>query len=394
MKVAFLLRPWPVFGGGETVTIALANEFVKRNISTYVFYTKKNNKGGAIPFIDKRIKQILVPGVISDEDNYTFTHNEINKARDFLISSIEKNDINIVINQWWPVETTFNIPAKVIKCLHMCLFMTSNYDNLGGNCVDFIKKILGRKIYTYMHKLSRCRQVEKYLPYVDKYIFLAPCYKKEYLAFRSDSIYKNKLDYCYNPLPFDNHSTDKPNFRKSNDVLFVGRMYESHKHVSEIIDIWANIESDRKYDNWNLKLVGDGPQRLIYESKVSSLGLKRVTFYGFQQPRPFYENAKIFLMTSSFEGWGMTLVESQQFGVVPIAYNNFSSLQDIIKTGYNGVIVESGNQHKYISSLKYLMANDSYRSLLASNAYISCKKYAINGVVEKWKTIFSELMSE
>ena len=33
MKIAFLLRPWPIYGGGETVTITLSNEFVKRGIS-------------------------------------------------------------------------------------------------------------------------------------------------------------------------------------------------------------------------------------------------------------------------------------------------------------------------------------------------------------------------
>ena len=37
MKIAFLLRPWPIYGGGETVTITLSNEFVKRGISVIVF---------------------------------------------------------------------------------------------------------------------------------------------------------------------------------------------------------------------------------------------------------------------------------------------------------------------------------------------------------------------
>ena len=35
MNIAFLLRLWPVYGGGETVTISLANEMVKRGPVSY-----------------------------------------------------------------------------------------------------------------------------------------------------------------------------------------------------------------------------------------------------------------------------------------------------------------------------------------------------------------------
>lgn len=36
-------------------------------------------------------------------------------------------------------------------------------------------------------------------------------------------------------------------------------------------------------------------------------------------------------MTSAFEGFGMTLVEAQQYGVVPIVMDSYKSLHDIIK---------------------------------------------------------------
>lgn len=40
MNIAFLLRLWPVYGGGETVTISLANEMVKRGHSITIFISK------------------------------------------------------------------------------------------------------------------------------------------------------------------------------------------------------------------------------------------------------------------------------------------------------------------------------------------------------------------
>lgn len=69
MKIAFLLRPWPIYGGGETVTITLSNEFVKRGISVIVFYTK-DSKLQNMPLIDNRIKSVLVPNIKSDEHQF------------------------------------------------------------------------------------------------------------------------------------------------------------------------------------------------------------------------------------------------------------------------------------------------------------------------------------
>ena len=42
MNILFLQRLWPVYGGGETVTITLANEMVLRGWNVGVLYFKQN----------------------------------------------------------------------------------------------------------------------------------------------------------------------------------------------------------------------------------------------------------------------------------------------------------------------------------------------------------------
>ena len=68
-------------------------------------------------------------------------------------------------------------------------------------------------------------------------------------------------------------------------------------------------------------------------------GLKRVRFEGRQNPKRYYEEASIFMLTSSFEGWGLTLTEAQQFGCVPLAFYSYASLPDIITDGKNGFMI-------------------------------------------------------
>ena len=60
MRIVFLLRPWPVHGGGETVTIALANEMVKRGHEIFILYTRLETEK-ELPYIAPMINAILVP---------------------------------------------------------------------------------------------------------------------------------------------------------------------------------------------------------------------------------------------------------------------------------------------------------------------------------------------
>lgn len=51
MNIVFLLRLWPIYGGGETVTICLANEMAKRGHAVTVFYFK-DSETNELPYID------------------------------------------------------------------------------------------------------------------------------------------------------------------------------------------------------------------------------------------------------------------------------------------------------------------------------------------------------
>lgn len=85
--------------------------------------------------------------------------------------------------------------------------------------------------------------------------------------------------------------------------------------------------------------MGDGPERIKLEKLSAQLKLKNIQFEGFQDLKAYYERAKIFLMMSKYEGWGLTLCESMSQGVVPIVLNSFSAAEGIIKDGSNGFLV-------------------------------------------------------
>ena len=114
MNITFLLRLWPVYGGGETVTICLANEMIKRGWNVSVLYFKNNTRAD-LPFIDPAIKAVQIPDIRCDE--FTTRFPDADKVIGYLKEYIQENDIHYLVNQWWPVEYIRGIRGRYKTCL-------------------------------------------------------------------------------------------------------------------------------------------------------------------------------------------------------------------------------------------------------------------------------------
>lgn len=49
------------------------------------------------------------------------------------------------------------------------------------------------------------------------------------------------------------------------------------------------------------------------------------------------------MMTSIWEGLPMTLIEAMHYGCVPIAFDSFAALYDLIDNGNNGFIIPNND---------------------------------------------------
>ena len=165
---------------------------------------------------------------------------------------------------------------------------------------------------------------------------------------------------------------------------------KKEKRVSYMLYIWKGIESDKRFDDWRFDIIGDGPSYDDYKNLAINLGLKRVFFHGYQDPTSFYKKSKVSLMTSIAEGWGMTIVESQYYGVVPVVMNTFSSVFDIIDNGVNGIIVPKSKK-KFLIALKNIMTNDERRENMAKAAMKSSMRFNVENIVDMWEKLIDNI---
>ena len=126
-----------------------------------------------------------------------------------------------------------------------------------------------------------------------------------------------------------------------------------------------------------------------YKDYVQKHRIKNVTFEGKQNPLSYYQHASIFMMTSAFEGWPMTLMEAMQNGCVPIVFDSFKAVYDIVDSNKNGIIVSNNDVDTYVKELVRLMDDDNYRKQLAQNALADCKRFNKEHVVNQWIELFN-----
>lgn len=179
---------------------------------------------------------------------------------------------------------------------------------------------------------------------------------------------------------------------KKKDVLWVGRFDDKHKRLSETLRIWKMVEQDGRFADWTLRIVGYGPDENYYHKLVARLGLKHVVFEGKTESRPFYRKASIFMMTSAFEGFGLVLTEAQQMAAVPMAFNTFASLSDIIEDGKNGFAIADGDRKAYAEKLMLLMSDNAKRRSMADYAIASSQSsFSIEKITSCWNQLFETL---
>ncbi len=193
-----------------------------------------------------------------------------------------------------------------------------------------------------------------------------------------------------NPLSWENVENDDILKQKKKQVLIVSRLYNPEKRLDRALKIWQMLEN-RGFTDWQLTIVGAGVHEEYLKTLACKLCLKHVEFTGRQDPVPYYRESSIFMMTSAVEGWGLTLTESMQTGVVPIAFDSYPALHDIITDRYDGCIIPDDDLRAYADCVEELMRNRTERERIAHNGLKSCRRFEINNIVEQWVKLIESL---
>lgn len=248
---------------------------------------------------------------------------------------------------------------------------------------QIIVRLVGNKLLEY-HLIKKYRSMYQFS---DKIVLLSRALIPVFANCANLPV-DDKFVAINNALSFSDNINIDLIYRKQKEALIVARLDEVSKRLSVALKIWKKIESNPLLTEWRLTIVGDGEDKIYYQRLAKRLQLKRVFFEGVQAPKTYYERASVFFMTSAIEGFPMTLTEAQQMGVVPVAFDSFGAVHDVIENKYNGMIVPNNDIDNYIEQLTWLMLNDKERQTMAHNAVESSKRFHPSEIIKQWVALF------
>lgn len=368
----------PQSGGVERVTHTLAKYFESCSCKVYFLCAASDMK-----IQDSR--QLYLPDLTG-----FFTSINIKYFDDF----VRNKSIDVVINQGGTnpdvskLACSVNVEGvKIISVVHNSLlgsvknFSASNNSKLIKYRIGWLRSILNVKLFKQtiliLYKLKYSSHYKALCLNSNKVFLLSNSYKSE-LSYLANGIDMENVIGLPNPLSFNNINISK----KKNEILYVGRINSSQKRVDLLLNIWSIVQS--KIRDWHLNIVGTGEELESMKNLATDLNLKNITFHGFCDPRPFYETASIFAMTSSYEGLPMTLLESMQYGVVPMAFDSFLTAGEIIDDKKNGFLIRPFDVNQYASILINLMSSDKYLECHSLEAKKTADKFSLDVIGSQW----------
>ena len=164
-------------------------------------------------------------------------------------------------------------------------------------------------------------------------------------------------------------------------LLYAGRI-SPHKNVVRMIEAFSalktELERDLAYPDLKLIIIGDdlsgNPdlRRTVVRSGVQH----DVRFLGFvpiEVLRIFYDEAKIFVFPSLYEGFGLPPLEAMVHGT-PVVTSNVSSLPEVV--GNAAVLVNPENVFEIMRALHRVLMDKPLRDRMKERGYQQAAKFS------------------
>lgn len=375
-KITFLLLHLN-YGGLEKQTITLINELSrtgKYDIKILSVYDLLDGK--SFYNIDSKVKVEFL-------SNFGPHHKEFFDAlRNFKILKFFK-EAYIMIK--CGIYKTIKL-KKYIKYLDTDIIVSSR--------IEFSKQIKRRDTLNISQEHSciatkkYIKKVKKYFKNIDDIVVMTKKAKTNYEEWLKDSNSNARVHNISNMI--EKIDTKVANFN-NNTIISVGRL-EPVKDFSTLLDIFSKVHE--KNSKLRLKIVGEGSQRELLESKIERLNLKEyVTITGrisSDEVKDELASASVFILTSICESFSLVLCEAMECGLPCLSFNIDVGPKEIIKDGYNGILVKERNIDEMADNIIKLLNDEEKWTMISKNSLEEVKKYYSENVAKEWINILEK----
>ena len=273
-------------GGIEKASINLLNriDYSKFNVTLVL----EEKKGTFLPKLNKNVRVLEVK--VSNNKN-VILRKLINAYRKlvFKVLNYHTYDFSCCYTTY---SYSCNKLAKIASS-NNSIYVHSDYKHLYKDVNEYRQFFDSRKVNEYKYIIFVSNEAKE--GFIEEYKEL----EEKCLVF-NNFVDTEEIIELSNGVPDKEKDKDKTLF------VFVGRLDDSSKKVKRAINLVKNIK------DVELWIIGDGPDREMYEKYTKELKLeKRVSFLGKKiNPYPYMKQADYIILTSDYEGFPVTYLEA------------------------------------------------------------------------------------
>ncbi len=355
INIGFLIHNIANHGGTERVTVQIANGLSKSGYKAYIFSCREGRDCNYD--VSNEVEQISLEG-----EKYI---NPLTRKLK-MISELKCQTAFMNIDVMIAVDVMLYPYVYILQKKGLCKGIAWEHFNYYG------KETFGK----YIRKLAAKK--------ADTLIVLSKHDKKNY----EENCRKiNKIEQIYNPV------TNCPNFmgaERENIVLSVGRL-EDQKGYDMLIESWKKVE--RECPDWKLVIVGRGSKEEELRKSIELLKVKNVKIEPFTKNIwEYYTKAKLYVMSSRYEGFPLVLIEAQAAGLPIISFDCKEGPAEIISDGVNGYLVPEGRTDIMTGKIIEVLKNPELRLQFESHTGDDLDRYSEANIILEWDGIIRSLV--
>ncbi|WP_062325893.1 glycosyltransferase [Holzapfeliella floricola] len=181
---------------------------------------------------------------------------------------------------------------------------------------------------------------------------------------------------------------DKNTAHQENKVIYTGKL-DAKNNVVELVEAFDKVVTI--LPNATLDIYGYGTEYDAIKTKIDELKLSNsVRLLGYHSDlTSAYQSAELLVYTGNVDVEPLCLIEAMSYSVPCVAYNSLYGIQDIIKDGENGFVVDKHRIDELASTIIKTLENKKRLHKMSQNAYHTAKTYAPENMIQKWQQVLN-----
>ena len=201
----------------------------------------------------------------------------------------------------------------------------------------------------------------------------------------AQNCFSNKLNRISHIIPNPIEIIDINTTDVNNDLIVTAGRLQPEKNHAMLITAMGILHKQKP--NVRCEIFGEGALRELLQSQIELENLDEVvTLPGVKNNLLEYEaKAKIFVLTSNYEGLSNALMEAMMLGKICIS-TDYDGVEDIINNGVDGIIIPRNDPQKLAEILLEVLDTDNYL-FMRQNARKKMMSYSKPIILKQWDSV-------